>query len=389
MSALPSWMRTGVLHDAKADAVRRYRRLRERFEQELPAPEASHRDWQQAALRWAELVVLRWEWDQALDPSDRDSWPALQANLEDRFGAWMLQRYGSLANLPYHQQPVMVHQIPRFLAIERTRKQLAKIALVVLDGLAYDQWLLLRRTLEAGGPKWRFQEMAAFAWVPTLTSITRQAIFAGEAPLFFPDSLHTTAKERAHWQRFWENEGISPFSVELVTNLKSAHDPDLERILGNPRLSIVGIVWNQIDDIMHGMELETAGMHNQVRLWAEQGHVSALLTRLADDGFAIYLTADHGNVTAKGVGIPQEGVLAETKGKRARVYDRPNFRDEVAAKFPASIRWPGSGLPPACHVLLAGDLQAFTTVGDRMVAHGGMSLEEVLVPFVALGRETL
>ena len=42
----------------------------------------------------------------------------------------------------------MVHQIPRFLAVERKRKKLAKIALLVLDGLAFDQWLLLRKSLE-------------------------------------------------------------------------------------------------------------------------------------------------------------------------------------------------------------------------------------------------
>jgi hypothetical protein len=69
------------------------------------------------------------------------------------------------------------------------------------------------------------------------------------------------------------------------------------------------------------------------------------------------------------------------------VYDRPEFREEVAGKFPESLRWPGYGLPPARHVLLAGDLKAFTNEGDEIVAHGGIALEEVLVPFVAIARE--
>jgi hypothetical protein len=38
-------------------------------------------------------------------------------------------------------------------------------------------------------------------------------------------------------------------------------------------------------------------------------------------------------------------------------------------------------------VLLAGHLQAFTDDGDEIVAHGGITLEEVLVPFVAITRE--
>ncbi len=387
VSSLPNWMRAGVLHDIRADAIRRYSRLRERFEAELPVSDASHRDWQQASQRWAELVVLRWECDESLDNHDRHAWDSLQGKVEDQFGAWMLDRYGSLHNLPFHQQPVMVHQIPHFLAVERTRKKLARVALLVLDGMACDQWLLLRRHLEASDPKWRFQETTAFAWVPTVTSVTRQTIFAGEAPFYFPDSLGTTAKDKAHWQRFWENVGLQRGTAELVTSLDSVSDPKLDQALGNPRLSVLGIVWNKIDDIMHGMQMQTAGMHNQVRLWASQGHLSELLYRLAKESFAVFVTADHGNVTATGIGIPKEGVLAETKGQRVRVYDREDFREEVATKFPESLRWPGYGLPPGRHVLLAGDLKAFTNEGTRIVAHGGIALEEVLVPFVAIGRD--
>jgi len=388
VASLPAWVRPGVIHDPKADAVRRFRALRQRFDAEIPNPDVSYREWQQTAQRWAELVVLRWKWDEALDAPDRTVWMDLQAKLEDAFGQWMMQRYGSLYNLPYHQQPVMVHQIPQFLAVERTRKKLARVALVVLDGLAFDQWLVLRDSLESGDPAWRFQESTAFAWVPTLTSVTRQSIFAGEPPLYFPDSIDTTSKERSHWQRFWEDHGLQRSGVEVVPNLESPTDPRLEAALANPRLSVLGVVWNKVDDIMHGMQMQTAGMHSQVHLWASQGHLQQLLGRLQQEGFVVYLTADHGNVTATGIGNPREGVLVETRGKRARVYDRPEFREEVVAKFPDSIRWPNQGLPPGRHVLLAGDLKAFTDEGDEIVAHGGIALEEVLVPFVAITRES-
>ncbi len=135
--------------------------------------------------------------------------------------------------------------------------------------------------------------------------------------------------------------------------------------------------------------MQTAGMHNQVRLWASQGHLQHLLSRLHRDGFVVYLTADHGNVTATGAGSPREGVLVEARGKRARVYDRTSFLDEVIAKFPDSIRWGNDGLPPARYVLLAGDLKAFTNDGDKVVAHGGIALEEVIVPFVTIVREAV
>ena len=57
------------------------------------------------------------------------------------------------------------------------------------------------------------------------------------------------------------------------------------------------------------------------------------------------------------------------------------------ASFPESVRWPNHGLPPARYVLLAGDLKAFTDEGDEVVSHGGIALEEVMVPFVAITRE--
>jgi hypothetical protein len=273
------------------------------------------------------------------------------------------------------------------MAVERTRKKIDKIALLVLDGLAFDQWLLLRKTLEETDASWRFQESTAFAWVPTLTSVTRQSIFAGEPPLYFPDSLATTSKEKNHWLKFWEDHGVQRGGVDLVTNIDGPNDPDLEKAFNNARLSVLGVVWNKVDNIMHGMQMQTAGMHDQVRLWAKQGHLQQLLTRLHAEGFAVYLTADHGNVTATGVGNPREGVLVETKGKRVRVYDRKEFLGEVVGKFPTSLHWPNHGLPPARHVLLAGNLKAFTDVGDEVVSHGGIALEEVLVPFVAISRE--
>jgi len=384
---LPAWVMTGVTHDPNVDAVRRFRGLREKFESCLPVADVSHKEWQQAAQRWAELVVLRWECSDALDDADRVAWDSLHTKVEDTFGQWMMSRYGSLHNLPYQQQPVMVHQISRFMAFERKRKKLPKIALLVLDGLAFDQWLLLKKKLEATDKAWRFQESTAFAWVPTLTSVTRQSIFAGEPPLYFPTSLETTSKERTHWLRFWDDQGVQKNAVELVANIKGADDSGLEAAFANPRLSVLGIIWNQIDELVHTAIMKTSGLHVLVNKWVAEGHLQKMLMRLHQEGFVVYLTADHGNVAATGVGNPQDGVLVEQKGKRVRVYDREEFLDEVANEFPASIRWPNYGLPPNRLVLLAGNLKAFADVGNEVVSHGGIALEEVMVPFVAISRE--
>ena len=84
---------------------------------------------------------------------------------------------------------------------------------------------------------------------------------------------------------------------------------------------------------------------------------------------------------------PREGSLVEARGERARLYDSRLFRNQVAAEFSETLLWPGPGLPAEMNVLLAAGIFAFVNNGERVVAHGGISIEEVLVPFVRFSRE--
>lgn len=387
VSNLPKWVLTGVSHDAKANSVARFHGLIELLKKELPSQDATYREWLRVAGQWAELVVLRWECDEALKEADRQEWDGLHAAVESAFGTWALEHYPLLPNLPFYPQPVMLHHVTRFLAAERTKGRLDKVALLVIDGLSLDQWALLRRDFQAKQPDWRIEDSAVFAWVPTLTSVSRQSIFAAEPPLYFPDSFDRTDKERSRWCKFWEDQTGTRGIAELVKPVESANSPDLDAALSSPRLRVLGVVVNKVDEITHGMQLGAAGMQGQIRLWSAQGHISALVQRLLDEEFDVFLTSDHGNVAAAGIGTPNEGTLVEFKGKRARVYDTAALRDEVKVEYPQAVVWPGPGLPPNRHVLLAPGLKAFVGVGDLVVSHGGCGLEEVVVPFVRLSKD--
>jgi len=145
---------------------------------------------------------------------------------------------------------------------------------------------------------------------------------------------------------------------------------------------VAGLVVNQVDDIMHGMQLGTPGMHQQVKLWAEQGNLPRLLIKFHRAGFSTFITADHGNIAAKGVGKPEQGDLVEERGKRALQFSQPAFLTQAQQQYPTAIAWRSDALPEAVHVLLAEGLTAFHTPDEELVCHGGISLEEVIVPFV-------
>ena len=136
------------------------------------------------------------------------------------------------------------------------------------------------------------------------------------------------------------------------------------------------------------MELGTAGMHNQVRQWAQQPYMNTLLDLLLNQEFHVFLTSDHGNIEAEGFGRPAEGAVADLRGERVRVYSDMVLRSRVKERFPAALEWDAVGLPEDYFALLAPGRKAFVREADRTVSHGGISIEELIVPLVQIERKT-
>lgn len=378
------WLAAGLKTDPKADKQRRFEGLLENAAQSVPEPLARRGEWLSFARRWAELTAL-WH---AGEPQDLESrFLELRDRVDAAFAAWVLDRYGSLHNVS-PVSPSMVHHVPRYLARGLESGGVDKVALVVVDGLALDQWVALREVLSGQLAGLTFDESAVFAWAPTITPVSRQAIFAGSPPAYFPTSIGTTSKEPALWTRFWAGSiGLSQAGAAYVNVPGNGAPADIEEAISHPKVRVAGIVVRMVDEIMHGMKLGSSGMHDQVRHWAEEGYLARLLDLLLDRSFDVYLTSDHGNIEATGIGRPSEGSIAGVRGERARVYSDTLLRARVAEKYPDAILWPSTGLPPDYLPLLAPGRTAFVPAGERTVTHGGVSLEELVVPFVHIGRE--
>ena len=380
------WVSVGIRSDLEADRLRRLEKLLGHVDCVVPKSGARHPEWLSFAWLWAELGFLWW----STPASAREELSGRLADLGRRVDAaflvWVESRYAGLHNQP-PDPPVMVHHLPRFIARRLEDGPERRVALVVVDGLALDQWLVLRDVLEDQRPTLGFRSDALFAWAPTITSVSRQAIFAGTPPFYFESSIHTTEKEPSLWHRFWAEHGLNEYEVEYLKDGSRDSVNELRERVPVRGLRVLGVVLNKVDDIMHGMELGVAGMHNQVRQWAEEGQPVSIVESLLEAGFAVFLTSDHGNVEARGYGRPAEGALVSTRGKRARVYPDPTLRNRVLEQFPDAVAWPGAGLPTDCHALLAPGRSAFAHKGDRIVGHGGVSLEELVVPLIEIRRK--
>lgn len=379
-----SWIRSGIATSGGDDELR-ISRLFDLIKKGLPSQDARHSDWTAFALKWAELSSLVYCGEH---PVYQTRLIEMGDTLNVAFATWLVNHYSSLMNLP-PTNPAMLHHVPRRLVRDMEDSANGQVALIVVDGLSLDQWVTVRQILQKQNVHLMMRESATFAWIPTLTSVSRQSIFSGKPPLYFPSSINSTNSEGKLWTQFWEGQGLSRLDVAYQRGLGDGDAVDiLDSIIHPGKTKAVGLVVDKIDKIMHGMQLGSAGMHNQIKQWCQGGFLTSLVAQLLEYGYDVWLTADHGNIKCDGKGRPSEGVIAETRGERARVYPSSELRSQVAASFPFAHEWPPIGLPANYFPLVTGGHDAFVNQDDTIVGHGGIAIEEVIVPLVKFERRT-
>lgn len=378
-----SWVRSGIATSGVDNDALRIFHLFDLVEKELPTAEARYSDWTAFALKWAELSSLvhcgnSIEYQTRL----REIGDALNST----FAGWLTDHYSSLINLP-PTNPVMLHHVPRRLARDFEDPGNIRTSLIVVDGLALDQWVTIRQLLQKQVANLVIRESATFAWIPTLTSVSRQSIFSGKSPLYFPSSINSTNSEEILWKQFWDGQGLSRLDVVYQRGLGNRDAAGiLDSVIQPGKTKVVGLVVDKIDKIMHGMQLGSAGMHNQIKQWCQGGFLAELIGQLLDYGYEVWLTADHGNIQCEGKGSPSEGVIADTRGERVRVYPTPELRSHVSRDFSFAHEWQPVGLPTHYFPLVTSGRDAFVNPGDTIVGHGGVAIEEVIVPLVKFER---
>ncbi len=380
-----SWIRSGIVKAGADDDELRISHLFGIVEKELPTAEARYSDWTTFALKWAELASLVHCENAA---AHQFRLKEISAALNKVFIAWLGYHYTNLINLP-PTSPAMLHHVPRHIARQLEESTNRRAALIVVDGLALDQWVTVRSCLQNQDTNLIIRETATFAWIPTLTSVSRQSVFAGKAPLYFPSTINSTNSEEKLWKQFWEGQGLSWLDVAYQRGLGDGDVPDvLNAVIRPDKTKVIGLVVDKIDKIMHGMQLGAVGMHNQIKQWCQGGFLGNLVGYFLDCGYEVWLTADHGNIECEGRGCPSEGVIADTRGERVRIYPTPDLRSQVAAAFQFAHEWQPAGLPANYYPLVTGGRDAFVTSGEILIGHGGIAIEEVIVPLVKFERKT-
>lgn len=286
-----------------------------------------------------------------------------------RFQRFVDNTYGSLFSLSGVRKPVVVSRILEHINAKPAKKK----ALLVIDGMNYWQWNMLAKALTNVGVN--FTSNASLAFIPTITAWSRQAIFKGDKPDLSADN----SKEAKLFETYWLKQGFPSF--QIVFKKFSVNEPlAIENI--TPDTSILGLVCNDLDDIMHGSILGNSQLKTSTEQWIAKSKIVESISILKAKGFQVYITADHGNIEATGL---KNLTLKDKLGALSRGKRHLHFTNETLLEnfmeLNTTIEVGKKGLS-----LYLKKQEAFTNENSQVITHGGSHIWEVIVPFISINE---
>ena len=243
-----------------------------------------------------------------------------------------------------------------------------KIALLCLDCMGFTEWNLLREYLKL--PDNEIEINPVFAMFPSVTSISRMAIYAGKREVYNIKSPGRPAEAKALGYNF---------EPKHSTYLTESDNITADKLLG---YDVVSILYNFFDDLAHavqfppGVEDKTSYL-NAAKDYFHNSSIKQDIQLLKDEGYAIYLCSDHGSIVAKGNGKRIEKYLIDGFAKRAVIIQADNSElldmEQINIPFENDKK-----------VVLPEGRTMFTYKDKFEVNHGGITLEEMIVPFIKL-----
>ena len=367
---------------------------------------------------WMEVYKLIVHWELELSSTDSNMTDMLmmqKSEANNSFAKFIRNNYldwMDAKNMKDPNRPLMSNSIFSNKIFPLLDKQ-EKVFLIVVDNFRYDQWKMLAKEI---GDMFDIDENMYMSILPTATQYARNAIFSGLMPTqiaqMFPElwvdedeeegkNLNEAPLIRTQLDRYRRSN--TKFSYHKVNDSTGA-DKLLQQFSQLEDNDLNVVVINFIDMLSHArteskMVRELANNESAYRSitlsWFRHTVLSDLFKRLAESDYTIVLTTDHGSIRAsrpiKIVGDRNTNTNLRYKLGKNLKY---NAKEVFAIKEPQKAHLPSPNLSTS-YVFATGDTffaypnnyNYYVSYYKDTFQHGGISLEEMLIPLVTLKRK--
>ncbi len=362
------------------------------------------------ALEWADLYKKLVFWELELEKSKESGMKEIlemqkkEANhvfadfIEDNYLDWMSG----------NDSPVMIHQVVKEKIAPQIGKE--KLTVLVIDNLRFDQWKVIEPLVSEYYSK--NSEEIVYSILPTATHYARNAFFSGLMPIEmekrFPNlwkneedeggkNLHEKEFLEANLKRLGKN---CKWTYTKITNFE-AGKKFAESFHQIKDQDVNFIVYNFVDMLSHArteMEVirelaENEAAYRSITVsWLEHSPLYDVIKKAAEAKHKLIITTDHGTIKVnnpvKIVGDRNLNSNLRYKTARGLSY---NSKEVYTVKQPKDANLPTLKLSAEfvfCReqdfFVYPNNFNHFVNLYNNTFQHGGISMEELLIPYVEL-----
>ncbi len=363
---------------------------------------------------WAEIYKKLIYWELELDGAqDRSMVEVLnmqKSEANSNFCKFLEDNYEDWLNDPKADKPVLSNQLMR-KKVFPLLEQNSPLFFILIDNLRYDQWKVIEPILSDFFTV--EEESSYYSILPTTTGFARNAIFSGMMP----------SEMEKHHSDIWVNdendeEGLNNHEDEFLRrqlersrlNIKFSYNKILNTNQGKSlvdnfnnlmqnQLNVV--VYNFVDMLSHArtdmamikeLAPDEAAYRSITRSWFLHSPLYELVRKISDKGGRLIVTTDHGMIRvqkpAKIVGYRETNTNLRYKQGKNLGFDESHV---LVCRKPERFFLPKLHVSTAYVFTLEDYFFAYPNNYNYYVnyyrdtfQHGGVSLEEVIIPFAYL-----